>query len=57
MKQIITAAVAALMLLGTITGVTNPKNTTSAAVLADGGAMPACYPSDSDCTPPVPPKK
>lgn len=57
MKSILTAALAGLMLLGTVAAVVTPKQSkgTTVAVTSDGGPV-ACWPGDPDCKPPIPPR-
>lgn len=60
MKSVATTLLAGLMVLGTIAAVATPKpiSTTNhqvAAIPGDGSPMPTCYPTDPNCTPPIPP--
>ncbi len=57
MKTVLTVAVAGLMLAGAFSAGVTPKKSKVAPKVAfsDGGdPMPTCYPSDPNCTPPIP---
>jgi hypothetical protein len=61
MKTVVRGAIAVLMLLGLAAGVmannTNNTNQNAPVMLAGGGPMPMCDPSNSSCPPPIPPAK
>ena len=59
MKTAVRGAIAVLMLLGLAAGAI-PNNTDvhpAAVMVAGGGPMPLCNPSDPTCRPPIPPAK
>ena len=56
MKRAVRGAIAVLMLLG-LSAAVMPKiaKQNAPVVVAGGGPMPLCDPSDSACRPPIPP--
>lgn len=53
MKSIATTAIAALMLLGTVSAIATSNNNSKLG-FSDGGPVPLCQPTDPSCPSPMP---
>ncbi len=61
MKSVLTTAVAGLMLLGIFSATITPNPShakkNAPVLMGDGGPIPACYPTEPNCAPPIPQRR